>query len=141
MKKELELKLVEKYPMIFKDYGGDLRKTCMAWGMSCGDGWYNLINNLCKDLMIIIKGTNTKITAEQVKEKFGGLRFYFSVQEDDVQEDDDTDLFGKISNRINVAEEMSYKICETCGEDGEVRGGGWLKTLCNFCEEERKNNV
>lgn len=47
MRKQLELKLVEKYPEIFRDYNGNIQETCMAWGMECGDGWYHIINDLC----------------------------------------------------------------------------------------------
>jgi hypothetical protein len=35
MDKELQMKLVEKYPTVMKEYGGDMRQTCMAWGICC----------------------------------------------------------------------------------------------------------
>ena len=70
MKEELEKKLVEKYPNLYKDYGGDMTKTCMHWGFAHGDGWYNLIDELSTKL------EPHGIVAAQVKEKFGGLRFY-----------------------------------------------------------------
>ena len=82
MDKKLEKKLVDKYPKIFKDYGGDIRKTCMGWGMECGDGWFQLIDKLCEDIVNIIDDKTIDVTALQVKEKFGGLRFYHSIQED-----------------------------------------------------------
>jgi len=41
--------------------------------------------------------------------------------------------FEKISDRINEAESESYKTCETCGEPGKARGGGWIKTICLSC--------
>ena len=45
MNKELELKLVEKYPKILKEYGGDPKQTCMAFGIeTSGDGWYNFLH-------------------------------------------------------------------------------------------------
>ena len=34
MNKDLELKLVEKYPVLFKEYGMTVRESCMAWGCS-----------------------------------------------------------------------------------------------------------
>lgn len=46
MKKELELSLVKRYPSLYRDYGLDQRRTCMSWGFTCGDGWYNIINEL-----------------------------------------------------------------------------------------------
>ena len=50
MKDELDDKLVEKYPKIFKDRHADMRTTCMCWGMETGDGWYWLIDNLCSTI-------------------------------------------------------------------------------------------
>jgi len=74
MKEELELQLVKKYPYIFKNYKGDKTKTCMAWGMTCGDGWYDILDRACEKLSKI-----EGVYAEQVKEKFGMLRFYIHM--------------------------------------------------------------
>ena len=46
MDKELEKKLLEKYPLILRDMYGDPKVTCMAWGITCGNGWYMLLENL-----------------------------------------------------------------------------------------------
>lgn len=80
MKKSLEEKLVKKYPNIFRDYGGDMRQTCMAWGFSHGDGWYDLLEDTCSEIERLSKGKGIQIVALQVKEKFGGLRFYYSME-------------------------------------------------------------
>jgi hypothetical protein len=37
-----------------------------------------------------------------------------------------------------MAEAMSGNICETCGDKGEHRSGGWIRTLCDKHEEERQ---
>ena len=76
MHKILEKKLVAKYPDIFKDYGGDIRQTCMGWGLACGKGWFLLLDKLCNK----IKDMN--VVARQVKEKFGTLRFYIDGDEE-----------------------------------------------------------
>ena len=59
------------------------------------------------------------IVIDQVKEKYGGLRIYSSP----MHEEFDKFILG--------LETESYKICETCGEIGALRGGGWYKTLCD----------
>jgi hypothetical protein len=46
MRTELEKILIEKYPDLLKDYGGDPMYTCMAWGLECGDGWFKIIDHL-----------------------------------------------------------------------------------------------
>ena len=68
-----------------------------------------------------------QVVAVQVKEKFGGLRFYI-VGGDDY-----------IRGLIDFAEAMSYDICEVCGEKGHLRNDKpWIRTLCDKHAEERK---
>jgi hypothetical protein len=58
--------------------------------------------------------------AVQVKEKFGGLRFYVQAATD------------KHYNYISFAESMSYHTCEECGAPGTRYTDGWHSTLCNI---------
>ena len=121
MNKELQDKLVEKYPEIFQEIGMPPEKSCMAWGIDVGDGWYELIDNLCDTLKDLQDGN--MIIAAQIKEKFGGLRFYvYSANK-------------KQFDAIDEAEKLSYKICEKCGtKEGVSQTGGWIKTLCENCK-------
>lgn len=50
MREELDLKLVEKYPRIFKNRYAPMTETAMCWGFEHGDGWYNIINALCSNI-------------------------------------------------------------------------------------------
>ncbi len=50
MSPELDTKLCSNYPKIFADRYGDMTKTCMCWGFDCGDGWYNIVNQLCANI-------------------------------------------------------------------------------------------
>lgn len=77
-------------------------------------GWYGIVKRLIEDLIEL--GWNKEIC--QVKEKFGSLRFYVGSCS--------TEIF----NRIMQAEAESCVICERCGKGGQLRGGGWLATLC-----------
>ena len=124
MKEELEKKLVEKYPKLYGDYKGDPTKTCMAWGFECGDGWYNLIDELSAKL------EPHGVVAMQVKEKFGELRFYISEVPDDCMED--------IYKHITEAEIKSLTTCEICGneENASIRGERWLRTMCDECDKK-----
>lgn len=86
-------------------------------------GWYPLIKSLIEDL--ITMGWDKQVC--QVKEKFGGLRFYINAGSDE------------IFNRITKAEKDSYDICEMCGEKGEIRRDlGWHLTLCDNHYSEKK---
>lgn len=124
MRKELDEELCRKYPKIFVNRNGDMQTTAMCWGFECGDGWYDLIDELCGSIQSYIDQNSRpdkeipQVVAEQVKEKFGTLRFY--TQGGD----------RLTSGMIWFAESMSGRICETCGAPGKRRGGGWVKTLC-----------
>ena len=74
MTKELELALVRDFPSLYKDYGGHPRVTCMAWGFAVPDEWEPIIRELSERL----KEEAPEVVAAQVKEKWGGLRFYFN---------------------------------------------------------------
>jgi hypothetical protein len=133
MKEELDKKLCEKYPKIFKNRNGSMQETCMYWGFSHGDGWYAIIDSLCASIQNHINNKRYQfremsqedfdeehqVVAAQVKEKFGGLRFYIDGGDDWV--------YGAIS----MAESMSYRTCEVCGAPGVTRGTGWIRTTCD----------
>ena len=82
MTKDLEKRLSEEFPNLYKDIYGPMDKTCMHWGLECGDGWFDLIWRLSGKLESLIvewMKQNLHISIPrtvQVKEKFGTLRFY-----------------------------------------------------------------
>jgi hypothetical protein len=39
---------------------------------------------------------------------------------------------------VSLAESMTGVTCESCGNIGETRGGGWVHTYCEPCEEARE---
>lgn len=85
-----------------------------------GNGWVPLVLELHEKLVAI----NPGYEIDQIKEKFGGLRYYVGPVGEEARK------------LIDEAEEKSFTICEVCGEPGVPRGGGWIKTLCN---EHSKN--
>ena len=128
MKKELQDKLYEKYPKIFKQKDDDMTTTCLCWGLECGDGWFDLIERLCDSLQFHTDNNNyPQVEATQVKEKFGTLSFYTSGADE------------YLSGYINFVESMSATICETCGTNQNVtQTKGWIKTICKKCLEEKE---
>ena len=182
MKQELDKLLCEKYPKMMVNRNKNMQETCMCWGFECGDGWFNILDQLMgniqhhidwndkqragaikynematqaksgnfelfeetmkalpddeykeKRLAEIVAGdfrqmpeSIPQVTLDQVKEKFGTLRFYYSGGDD------------YISGMVRMAESMSAVTCEGCGNTGERRGGGWVHTYCTPCEEARE---
>lgn len=100
------------------------RKGYIIRGAAVGDGWLPMVKELI--LKLIDAGWNKQLS--DIKEKFGGLCFYIGGGTDE------------IFDIIEEYEEKSYSICEECGEPGELRKGGWWKTLCDKHHEERENN-
>jgi len=128
MKKELQDRLVTVYSEIFSEVGKTPQESCMAFGICVDDGWYWLIDQLCSHLQSNIGSYGSpQIVAVQVKEKFGGLRFYVNSATDE--------QFAIIS----FAEDLSFSICEACGSTKEVSSTdkGWIKTLCKECQEKK----
>ena len=50
MSPDLDKTLCEKYPKIFRDRRAPMTHTAMCWGFDCGDGWYNIINQMCRQM-------------------------------------------------------------------------------------------
>jgi hypothetical protein len=69
------------------------------------------------------------IDVQQIKEKFGGLRFYYDGGDD------------HISGMVDMAESWANHTCETCGNKGERRSGGWIRTLCDVHEAEHQERM
>lgn len=165
MKEELDKKLVEDHPSLCKNRYGDMRETCMCWGFSCGDGWYKLLDELFTKIDQIAPN---KVTLDQVKEKFGGLRVYYTYHDLEPNWWDKMptifynsirhllpykmsspvirflkriglrSTYDRISDAVDKAEDKSYETCEWCGEPGIQRGGSWIRTLCTGCNELNK---
>jgi len=95
-----------------------------AGNLEISEGWYQLIHDLLAELL----ETDWDKDIHQVKEKFGGLRFYIGGASSEVH---------KI---ISKYERLSYETCENCGEKGELRSDlGWWRTLCEKHYNESKN--
>lgn len=62
-----------------------------------------------------------QVIVDQVKEKFGSLRFYYHGGDE------------YVAGLVDMAEAMSSCTCEKCGNPGNIEGSGWIKTLCNNC--------
>lgn len=120
---EMQEHFPKTYPKIFEGQYG---------GIAVGAGWFNILNNACGLIQSYINWKNREsqvvpqVVAEQVKEKFGGLRFYVSGGD------------SYTSGVIAMAEEMSMSTCEECGAVGQRGGTGWISTLCPTHRQERE---
>jgi hypothetical protein len=115
-----------KYPKMFgQPYGG----------FAVDKGWWPILQALCANIQHHIDWWNKnretrpvveQVVVEQIKEKFGGLRFYYTGGDE------------KIQGMVRMAEAWADRSCEECGAPGRTREGGWIKTLCDHHEAERQ---
>ena len=133
MKVELQNKLFEKYPKIFRQKDLPMNETCMCWGVDTGDGWYNVIDVLCHQIQWHLdhnlrddqEHEQARVEATQVKEKYGTLRFYYNGGDE------------FINGLVWMAEAMSGRTCEECAAPGTSNNDGWIHTLCEPCRKIR----
>jgi hypothetical protein len=182
MKLELDKLLCEKYPKMMVNRNKPMMETCMCWGFECGDGWFNILDQLmgniqhhidwkekqrisamaynlmaaqakegnfdlfddsmkdlnnpeykAKRLSEVIAGdfrlvpeSISQVTLDQIKEKFGTLRFYYTGGDD------------IIDGMVRMAESMSGVTCEECSAPAQTHGPGWIRTICEPCELKRE---
>ncbi|MGH7273822.1 MAG: hypothetical protein ACREIQ_05175 [Nitrospiria bacterium] len=125
MRKELQEELFAIAPKWFDRT--DITRSLMCFGFEVGNGWFTLL----KTLLLTIKEHDFKgkhFEVMQVKDKYGGLRCYV-----------DDELDPEIDGMIRLAENLSYSICEECGESGKPNKEGWTRTLCVDCREPKGN--
>lgn len=128
MKKELDDLLCQRYPKIFSERNMTADKSCMYWGFSCRDGWFDLIDVLCAQLQLWTDRNGApQVTAKQVKEKFGKLCFYSAGGNDHTL------------GMVVMAQSMSTRICELCGNPGIMEiEDGWHRVRCKEHAGQRK---
>lgn len=99
-------------------------------GITILPGWIPLVGQLCFELeKFLSEHPHVTISVDQVKEKFGTLRFYIST------ESADEPTREMIHTIIDGAEGKSGLICEYCGQPGAPRYTRWIKTVCSRHEK------
>src|SRR6185312_4754982 len=146
MQPELQSELFRRYPkfsrkpgkrLVDAEMGSDgeerLRDDTGSFdqrGIECGDGWFTLIDRVCRAYENEIEMVASRGLAKerwprvaQIKEKFGSLRIYINGQ---VSEELDEE-------RFRVQTYVSRRTCEQCGAPKKPwQYGSWV-TLCNSC--------
>ena len=147
MNKELEAALGEEFPFMRREKQ-DSASAYQSFGIEAGSGWYELIRKLCRELMEACAqaGRENDLVVDQVKEKYGELRFYFHLEGGTVEEN--APLNHRLYDMIERYEETSKQVCELCGAPGELRelklrgGMVWYQTLCDehYASRQEKLN-
>ena len=138
MKDELQKEIMKNYPKIFRDKDEDMTRTCMCWGLECPDAWAPLIERLCDSLQFHSDHNGApQVVADQVKEKFGTLRFYYHTEYPEGAETDPR-REGMLAGIVMTYEDMTETICAECGSNkGVTSTKGWITYLCGECMVKR----
>jgi len=99
-----------------------------------GFGWMPIVEILfayADEWNATAENEEEKIIFDQIKEKFGGLRVYY------------TGGSPEFRGMVEMAEIMSKYICERCGDiaDAERTKGYWCQSLCSNCKNRDKTEA
>jgi len=136
--KDFDELMCRLHPSLFRNRGKPMSETCMCWGFACGQGWHPLLADLCDGLHYISAVTTINVVADQVKEKFGTLRFYWhgESRDDTVPSEHDAEMLDLVADAlVDRAEHLSERTCEDCGsDDGHLfEVGKWWYVRCPEC--------
>ena len=159
---------MSRFPILFQERKKSMQETCMCWGIECPKGWWHILDQLCTVLefhnMEFKDKYGIAIVADQVKEKFGTLRFYYTVR--NVDKDgvvveacaEDTRVADEENRRriaidylemladkyIEEAEGLTENTCARCGipldKDNKVETKNWITYICKECDKKVQPN-
>lgn len=136
MSVEENKKIIEKYPFLaFHNYDGSIDYEG-TWYDSMPRGWRIAFGDLMMDdIKACLEKDNyvDKFHIEDIKEKYGELRFYYSGVPESI--------FDELNNIIETYSTLSQNICIECGEiDVPEFKSGWIEPLCLKCYSSLPKN-
>lgn len=109
----------EAYDKLAKQYEEILQGRRIGVGV----GWYDLLSDYLDKLSKI----DPDVKIMDIKEKFGTLRIFAMSENPDASDE--------VFELERIIEDRSGEICEECGDSGHSRDGGWIRTLCDECQD------
>ncbi len=117
-----ESELIALAPWMFTGYRKSPEESCLAFGIETGPGWKQLLHDLITELAAV--DINKCIIVDQIKEKYGALRYYYHLE-------GKCSYDKEIDKIIAKYEKMSETTCEECGKKGKIISkSGWLSCRC-----------
>lgn len=133
MNKENTEILLDRFPDLYRGRAKPITQSLMAFGFECADGWFDLLIELSEKIDQIAKSgevsDNEYPEVMQVKEKYGGLRFYTGGISEKIADE--------VFAVIDEYEKKSQKTCELCGQPGKIEAkNGWFSCQCDTCRAQ-----
>jgi hypothetical protein len=159
MKSELQKKLFDKYPKLFRQKNLSCKETCMCWGIETPDSWYNILDCLCWKIQTRIDHPPSHVKKTIFGKLFGwlfkliGLRMQtydicYKLVKEEIPQIEFTQVkekFGTLrcytrgyldwaEECISMAEALTSTVCAICGSTKNVKStSGWVAYLCEDC--------
>lgn len=116
----------------------DRHKPYVWAGIDCDEGWRPLV-----EAFYALADKHPCVVVAQVKEKYGTLRLYWDHDHEKCQQlywdkeaqsmtlRDPEKHYSQLQGLVDGLDYASGFVCELCGKFGRVRGGSWVRTLCD----------
>ncbi len=121
--------LIERYPRLFKG----ARPLAMS---HVPPGWLRILDTLCAAFDARLDDHQAAtFQVRQIKEKFGGLRFYFALSpwvEGRVVSPQEQRLRDGLDDLVRTAEDLALATCVRCGSPGTLRFTPSQEVLCEW---------
>lgn len=134
-----EAGLIDLLPSDAGEYSDDLLDVLgrfpQGWlpMIDCGPGWYRIIADTNRKMRRLAPD----YVIHQIKEKFGGLRYYWGAGENQL----DPTLLQIMTDIELNAERLSKLRCDKCGGFASTRldrSSNWFYTKCLECQPHRE---
>lgn len=100
------------------------------------EGWRRAFGiQMCEEIRTILIKRNylNDYRIAQIKEKFGGLRWY--------DEGAPASIYRELQDIIDKYEELSYRTCIRCGRPATKISQGWVSPFCDRCAGKLSDRV
>lgn len=131
--------LVAKFPFLLPlDYQGKVPKDydfTFTELDNLPSGWHGLMTDMSMEIIAYLhsKGFSPYLFhIDQLKEKFGSIRLYYSLHYADHSDDEGIDEI------IRKYEELSEHTCCICGGEATLMSKGWICPYCKSCADKLK---
>ena len=138
LRKEYNKNLLEKYPWLTPHnvWTGEIPKNFdyeRTWADNIPDGWRLAFGDqMIEELDQLLKRYNIEkeYYLMQIKEKYGGLRWYDNGFPKEGYEE--------YKDWLYKYEELSFKTCINCGKPAIGYTKGWISPLCKECMKDQE---
>lgn len=134
--------IVSKYPFLLPiGYDGKCRSDYIfeyTEADAVPTGWHQLVLDMSEEIIQCLNANNIDpltFYIDQLKEKFGGIRLYYTIRYADTNIDRNV-IETNIDKIIHKYEALSEHTCCECGKEATLCSTGWICPYCNECAKK-----